>query len=96
MKFKALTLCERMHSNGTPIDSMVVVAAWHWPSSITWRWSFTRQKVKSPRKLPLFNFTRTHKGRGFNFHFCLYSPLLGIWNIQTQPNMWRQKPTHKI
>lgn len=90
MEFKALTIWKRMHSNGSPTDS-VLVAAWHWPSSITWRWSITKQKVDSKRKLPLVSFVRTYKGRGFNFRLCFYSRLTGIWQIQTQPNMWKKR-----
>lgn len=37
MRVGPLTLFKRMHSNGTPINTWII-AAWHWPWSITWRW----------------------------------------------------------
>lgn len=90
MKIGALTLFQKMHSNGKELDD-ILVAAWHWPSSITWRWSITKQKTESKRNLPMLSFTRTHRGRGFNFQMCFYSRLTGIWQLSTQPNMWKKR-----
>lgn len=86
MKIGPLTLWQRMHSNGTPITS-IAVAGWHWPWSLTWRWSITKSEWYRPPGMQGFSFLRTHRGRGFNFMACFNSKLTGHWSLHTQPNM---------
>ncbi|WP_326526927.1 hypothetical protein [Dokdonella sp.] len=84
MEIGALTLFERMHSNGTP-GKTILVAAWHWKWSLTWRWHLSWYPGLAG-KMGLY-FMRVHRGQGFNFHAGVNFPLLGSLSIQTQPNM---------
>lgn len=86
MKLGPLTVWQRMHSNGTPIDS-VNVMSWHWPWSLTWRWGICKSPYYPRPGKQGFGFIRTHRGRGFNFILCFNSSLTGHWSLQTQPNM---------
>lgn len=90
MQIGALTLFEKMHSNGTPIKS-IVLAAWHWPSSITWRWSLAKSEYNK-YNTKLFTFMRTYRGgKGFNFTLVMNSRFTDCIVLQTQPNMWKNK-----
>ncbi len=84
MEIGALTLFKRMHSNGTP-GKTILVAAWHWELSLTWRWHMSWHPGLAGR-MGLY-FMRVHRGQGFNFHAGANLPLLGSLSIQTQPNM---------
>ena len=93
MKLGPLTLFCRMHSNGEPIDSYLV-AAWHWPWSLTWRWVFVKAPWYAPPGNQGFSFMRTYRGDGFNFHVCFNSRWTGHWSIKTQPNMGQRRRNH--
>lgn len=88
MKFGPLTICERMHSNGTPTSSFLI-AALHWPWSLTWRWMIVKAPWYAPPGNQGFGFMRLHRGCGFNFLACFNTRLTGHWSLQTQPNMKR-------
>lgn len=88
MNIKGLTLFERMHANGTPINSFVI-ASWHNPKSITWRWSICYSMRKAGQTGAYF--MRVYKGQGFNFHAGINLPLVGSMSVQTQPSMWDRK-----
>lgn len=88
MKIGPITLLEWPRTNKGARSESILVAALHWPWSLTWRWIVTR----SPRQpLPTkqgFGFMRTHGYRnGINFIATLNAPILGHWCIQAQPNM---------
>lgn len=85
---KGLEFFKRMHSNGTRIDAWVV-ATYHHPDSITWRWSLTYSKRKNGRT-GLY-FMRVYRGQGFNFHAGINLPAIGSLSMQTQPHMWEKK-----
>lgn len=93
MKIGPLTLWHRMHSNGTPITTVCVLAL-HWPWSLTWRFTVTKADWYKPPGVQGFSFMRTYRGSGFNFHACFNSRITGHWSIQTQPNM-REKRRHE-
>jgi len=83
-----LTLFKQMHSNGTLIDSYVLLA-WHNPKSLTWRFSLTYSRVKSGRSG--IYFFKTHRyAKGLNFHAGINLPLIGSLTLQTQPNMFNK------
>ena len=83
-----LTLFKRMHSNGTPIDSWVLLS-WHHPKSLTWRFGLTYSGVKSGRSGVYF--FKTHKyAKGLNFHSVINLPLFGSLTLETQPHMFNK------
>lgn len=86
-KTNGFSFFTRMHANGTPIASWVV-ASYHHPDSITWRWPirYSRRAGK-----PGVYFTRVYRYQGFNFHAGINLPLLGSLSVQTQPHMWEKK-----
>jgi hypothetical protein len=89
-----LTFFKRMHSNGTPINSFIV-ASWHNPNSITWRWSIS-YSIRNAGQTGVY-FIRVYRGRGFNFHAGINLPMFGSLSIQTQPSIWiKQKAAHGI
>ncbi len=84
MKIGALVLFERIGSNGT-LSKVVLLAAWHSKSSLTWRVSVCWNPNLSGKVGPYF--MRTHRyDPGLNFNAGLNLPLLGSFNVQTQPN----------
>lgn len=85
MKIGALTLLKRVHCNGVPTNG-VLIAAWHWPWSITWRWHFSWSPGIAGRAGPYFMRTCRYRP-GLNFHAGLNLPLIGSFSMQTQPNM---------
>lgn len=89
MKIGNLTLFERMHANGTP-SSTVLLAAWHWKWSVTWRWHLSWTAINSGKKG--FHFMRVYKGsKGINFHCGANLPWVGSFSLVTQPNMDMRK-----
>jgi hypothetical protein len=74
MKIGALTL---FAGNGS-------LASWHWPRSLTWRWSLTWDRNKSdPWKRGYYARWRPHA------HLIVNVPLLGCISFQAQGNLWR-------
>jgi hypothetical protein len=87
MKFKGLCLFKQMHSNGTPIDSWVI-ASWHNPESLTWRWTFNYAKFSKHCATGL-NYQRTYKYKnGLNGRVLLNLPIIGRWCFEAQPSMF--------
>jgi len=84
---KGLTLFKRMHSNGAPINSFVLMS-WHNPLSITWRVRLAYSRVKNGKTG--FYFFRTNRGCGFNFHSGLNLPYFGSLTLRTQPSMFNK------
>lgn len=90
MKIGGLTLFKRMHSNGTPIDS-VVLAGWHNPKSLTWRWSLTWGPMGNTDKRG-WHYQRIYTYcPGWNFDWHLRLPLVGRLRLSTQPSMFNIK-----
>ena len=89
MRIGPLTLWQRMHCNGTPIDS-VNVASLHWPWSLTWRWGVTKSPYYPPPGTQGWSIQRVYRGQGFNFHVCFNRRWSGHWSLQMQPNMKRK------
>lgn len=87
---KGLTLFKRMHSNGKPINSWIV-ASWHNPRSITWRWSISYSR-KNPDKYGAHFFRVYRHVPGINFQAGINLPILGSISISTQPHMWDAQP----
>ena len=85
---KGLSFFDRQHSNGTQISSWIL-AAYHHPNSITWRWVIW-YSARQTGRTGLY-FTRVHRSRGFNFDAVINLPLLGSLRMQTQPHMWRKQ-----
>ena len=85
MKIGALTFFQRMHCNGAPSKS-ILLAAWHWKWSLTWRWHLSWSPGLSGRVGPYFMRMYRYKP-GLNFCAGVNLPLLGSFNVQTQPNM---------
>lgn len=85
MKIGALTFFQRMHCNGAPSKS-ILLAALHWKWSLTWRWHLSWSPGLSGRVGPYFMRTYRYKP-GLNFCAGVNLPLLGSFNVQTQPNM---------
>lgn len=83
----AWTFFKRQHSNGTPVDSWLLIG-YHHPKSITWRFGIWYRLRKAGSTGPYF--MRVYRGQGFNFHAGLNLPLLGSISIQTQPHLWEK------
>ena len=85
MKIGALTFFQRMHCNGTPSRS-ILLAAWHWKWSLTWRLHLSWSPGLSGRA-GLY-FMRTYRYKPWLiFHAGLNLPVIGSFSVQTQPNM---------
>lgn len=86
MNFGPLSLIQRGRSNGTPARHWVV-AAWHWPWSLTWRWLlwwFPHGSTTRPSPL------------GWNFgkrggHLDIGLPIVGHLYFAWQKNMRRRE-----
>lgn len=87
MQIGGLTLFRRMHGNGKPSKSYLI-GAFHWPSSITWRWSFVRSPYYPRPGRQGFSVIRTHGGECFKA--CFNAPFVGLFSFTTQPNMFRK------
>jgi hypothetical protein len=93
MKIGALTLFQRMHSNGTPINSFSL-ASIHWKDSITWRWGIIWSPWDRVGTQGL-TFRRHYLSRGFNFYAGFNSRMTGHFSLTTQPNMFRKASTRR-
>ena len=82
----SLSFFRRQHSNGKPVDSWIL-ASYHHPDSITWRWHIGYSRVAGKSGV---YFQRVYRRQGFNFHAGINVPLLGSLSIQTQPHMWKK------
>ena len=86
MKIGSLSFFKRQHCNGVPCASFSV-AALHWAWSLTWRWTLTWSKWNRHCLLG-FHVRRVHRMTpGINFCATMNLPVIGHWNMQTQPNM---------
>lgn len=87
MKAGAFSCFERRNCNGTPIRSWVI-AAWHWPWSITWRWvlDWTPWSDTSDPRPVRWNINKN--GGGF---IILGLPVLGSLYFAWQRNMRRDR-----
>ena len=74
-----------MHCNGTPTNAWVL-AAYHHPDSITWRWGLSFSIRVDGRAG--FYFMRVYRGQGFNFHAGANIPFIGSVSLNTQPHMF--------
>ena len=75
-----------MHSNGTPIDSYVIIS-WHNPKSLTWRWSLSYEKYSKDCKFGL-HCSRTYRYKGgINGMVLINLPMIGRWAFNMQPSM---------
>jgi hypothetical protein len=82
MKIGPLAVLNRIHCNGEPTRS-ILIAGWHWPRSITWRWALDwTPYVKGPT---LFRWP-DHPTEGSAFA-GVRIPLLGCVTLWMQPNM---------
>lgn len=81
MKIGALTLFAPMHSNGTPIPGRVL-AGWHWPKSITWRWGL--DWTPGWRRPLVYYWGRL--GRSWSAGLRL--PLVGTLHFSVQQNLY--------
>jgi hypothetical protein len=85
MKFGPLTLFASMHSNRKPIPGRVL-AGWHWPASITWRWSLHWHPRAKGMPLGLHRWgNRQHP------HLLLRLPILGELSFSMQPNLFPRR-----
>jgi hypothetical protein len=82
MKYRALTLFAPMHSNGDPIPGRVL-ASWHWPRSITWRWSLHWHPRAKGMPVGLRRW-----GNAQHPHILLRLPVLGELSFAMQPNVF--------
>lgn len=83
IRIGALRLFSRVHCNGKATGDWMV-AGWHWPSSITWRWSLKWSKSRPIKKL---HFHRYNNGGGSAW---VRLPLVGQLHLSWQTNMWRK------
>ena len=87
MYIKGLTLFKQMHSNGTPIDSWVI-ASWHNPKSLTWRWTLNYTRFSEHCTTGL-NYSQTYRYKeGFNGRVLFNLPVIGRWCFEAQPSMF--------
>lgn len=77
MKFKGICLFERTNSK-----TLFIIAAYHHPKSITWRWALYLDIKKDKFK---FHFW---KNAYLNPRFVIGFKYFGI-ELQTQDHMWR-------
>lgn len=87
MKIGGLTLFGKMHSNGKPIKS-VVVMGWHPKWSLTWSFSITWSPNYIKHGSP-FYFIRYggYKEQGLFFKCGLKLPFIGHISFANQPTM---------
>lgn len=73
-----------VHGNGTTSKTSAILAGYHPPRSITWRWAF--YWVRTRRLFQL----------GFSARWSMYGyvgillPLIGGFDFRWQPYMWRK------
>lgn len=84
---RGLSFFKRSHCNGTPIRSWLL-AAYHHPRSLTWRWGIW-YSMRKAGKTGVY-FMRVYRSQGFNFHAGINLPLFGSVSMQTQPHMWNK------
>ena len=83
MKIGALSLFERLHSNGRKING-INIAAWHWKWSITWRWIFSWYWQCGKRGYSRWiGYYRTNNG----VIIRVSTPFFGEFHFQIQKNM---------
>jgi len=78
-----------VHCNGESSKSCAMLASYHPPNSITWRWAVYWLKPKAGRYKPRF---RTYRKPG-NYKLMsmyIYIPLFGGIELAIQPLMLRQ------
>ena len=86
MRLGAMSILER-HVHWKSSKGWTVIA-WHWPSSITWRWLLHWYPIcRESQKRIVFHRT----GAGGGIYLRLFAGRLGEFNFQTQDNMFRKK-----
>ena len=78
----AVHLFEKTNCRGS-----YVVAAYHHPDSITWRWSIW---YSLPRKLFVLPKLQYDSTNGYGY-LSLNVPIFGSISLNTQPSMWRDE-----
>lgn len=76
-----------MHCNGESTRTTAVLASYHHPASITWRWSLSWSRPRVWFRWPAYSFHRTPNG--YN-SYSVGLPLVGGFMLSTQPHMWRR------
>lgn len=71
-------------NSGTSTDS-AVIASYHRPDSITWRWALYWQRWKF-HSWKLFQLWRSTNGNGYGW-FSI--PFVGTFSLSAQPHMFR-------
>jgi hypothetical protein len=72
------------HGNGSTTKTSAIIAGYHPPQSITWRWALYWNR---PQKL--FQFSASKRSRRYGY-FGITLPLIGGFKLNWQPYMWRK------
>lgn len=72
-----------------------VLASYHHPDSITWRWSLSfdgRQKKRCwPKFGPGYFMGKKYRSPNGEFSLWIQIPFVGVVSLNTQAHMWRQQ-----
>lgn len=95
MELGPLTLFTGLRCNHEPRPG-VLIAAWHWPWSITWRWSLTRSPWLPRKRYPVW-FHRTCRYQpGLHFVAGFNLPVVGYVTLILQPNCDTREGARKV
>lgn len=75
-----------IHGNGTTSKKSAVIAAYHHPESITWRWALDWIRPEKLFVMPRFRIWNKHTGSA-----SVTLPIIGGFEFRWQQHMWRNK-----